>query len=167
MSAARARRTRSGSGPRGPDPGPPAGPATPPRSWWRDPWAWASALAVVPLVLHSVGAPLGVPAADDIGQLHHTLFSPRHTWLDNGGSQSYWRPLAYQGYYGLLTGVILTRPPLIAALHVALLALASLLLYRTLRRFMPAPWAASAASFPLIAESTRALITVPIHFVDV
>src|SRR5262245_12653056 len=125
----RARSARRRRGPRGRDSGPPAGPPPPPRSWWRDPWAWTSVLAVVPLVLHSMGAPLGVPAADDIGQLHHTLFSPRHTWLDIGGSQSYWRPLAYQGYYGLLTNVILTRPLLIAVLHVALLALASLLLY--------------------------------------
>lgn len=167
MSVARARRARPDSSPRGPDPSSPAEPLLPPRSWWRDPWAWASVLAVAPLVLHSMGAPLGEPAADDIGQLHHALFSPRHTWLDNGGSQSYWRPLAYQGYYGLLTNVILTRPLLVAALHVALLALASLLLYRVLRRSLPGPWAASAASFPLIAESTRALITVPIHFVDV
>ena len=133
----------------------------------RDIWAWVAALAVLPLVLHSLGAPLGEPVADDLGQLHYVLFTRHPTWLDNGGSLTYWRPLAYQGYYGLLTKVILAWPAAITALHAILLALASLLLYRVARRFMPRPWAAASASFPLLAESTRALILVPIHFVDV
>ena len=163
MSAAAARSTKAVPGP----PRPGLSRTVAPPAWWRDPWAWAGLLAVAPLVLHSLGAPLGVPCADDFYHLHHALFSPRQTWLDNGGSLSYWRPLAYQGYYGLLSNVILAWPLAIAALHVALLALAVLLLYRTARRFMPGPWAASAASFPVLAESTRALITVPIHFVDV
>lgn len=133
---------------------------------WRDPWGWVSLLALVPLVLHSLGAPLGEPVADDFDFLHYTLFSPHRTWLDGGGSQSFWRPLAHQGYFGLLARVIIAAPSTIVVLHVAMLAVAILLLYRTARRFMPGPWAAAAASFPILIESARALITVPNHFVD-
>ncbi len=123
-------------------------------------------LAIVPLVLHSLGAPLGEPVADDFDHLRYALFSP-HNWLDGGGSQSFWRPLAYQGYFGLLAKVFITTTTVVVVLHLSMLALAVLLLYRTARRFMPAPWAAAAASFPLLVESARALITVPVHFVDV
>ena len=115
-------------------------------------------LSVVPLVLHTLGAPLGVPVADDIGQIHHEPFSGRHSWLDNGGSNSYWRPLAYQGYYSLLTNLILTRPGMIAALHAALLSLASLLPYRVAGGSCRAPAAPLRGDFPILAESTRALI---------
>jgi hypothetical protein len=126
-----------------------------------------SLLALVPLLLHSLGAPLGEPVADDFDHLHYALFSPHPTWLDGGGSQSFWRPLAYQGYFGLLAGVFIATPAAVVVLHLAMLALTVLLLYRTARRFMPAPWAAAAASFPLLTESARALLTVPVHFVDV
>jgi len=156
--------------PRRPPPAPvaPRAGATPPPApaWWRDAWAWASVVAVVPLVLHSLGAPLGEPVADDFDNLHYALFSGHQDWLSGGGSRTFWRPLAYQGYYGLLSPVFLARPPIVVGLHILLLAVTALLLYRTLRRFMPGPWAAAAASFPLLAESTRALIAVPVHFVD-
>src|SRR4029078_6883425 len=36
---------------------------------WRDVWAWASVLAIAPLVLHSLGARLGEPVADDFAWL--------------------------------------------------------------------------------------------------
>ena len=134
---------------------------------FRDPWAAACLLGLLPLVLHSLGAPLGEPVADDFDLLHYALFSPHHTWLDGGGSETFWRPLAYQGYYGLLGSLMMTRPFVTVAIQLALLALSTLLFYRVGRRFMPAPWAAFAASFPLLAESTRALICVPVHFVDV
>jgi hypothetical protein len=132
----------------------------------RDPWAWASALAVLPLVLHSLGAPLGEPVADDFDFLHYALFSPTHSLFDGGGSTAFWRPLTHQLYFGVMSGVMLSHPGLIAALHTLLLALAALLLYRALRRVWPGPWAALAATFPLFSESTRSMISWPAQFVD-
>src|SRR5262245_35679569 len=123
-------------------------------------------LGLVPLVLHSLGAPLGEPVADDFDHLHYALFTRHPTWFDGGGSLSFWRPLAYQGYFGLLAKAILASRLTVVVLHVALLAATVLLLYRTARRFLPGSWAASAATFPILIESTRALIAVPIHFVD-
>ena len=133
----------------------------------RDPWAWASLAVLVPLVLHSLGAPLGEPVADDFDHLHYALFAPHWTMLDGGGSTSFWRPLAYQGYFGLLSRAFLASRLVVVALHLALLAAAVALFYRTARRFMPGSWAAAAAGFPLLCESARALIAVPVHFVDV
>jgi len=125
-----------------------------------------SLLALVPLMLHSLGAPLGEPVADDFDHLHYVLFTRHPTWFDGGGSLSFWRPLAYQGYFGLLSNAILASRLTVVVLHVALLAAMVLLLYRTARRFLPGSWAASVATFPVLIESTRALIAVPIHFVD-
>ncbi len=166
MSSDVKRRSRARPGPRRAHPRPAAEPPDPRPPWWRDPWAWASLLALVPLVLHSLGAPLGEPVADDFDHLHYALFSPHRTWLDGGGSLSFWRPLAYQGYFGLLSNAILASRLTVVVLHVALLAVTVLLLYRTALRYMAAPWAASVGSFPILIESTRALIAAPIHFVD-
>jgi hypothetical protein len=143
-------------------PAPPA-PAPPP---WRDRWAWASALAVIPVVLHSLGAPLGEPVADDFDFLHRALFSGTHSLFDGGGSAAFWRPLAHQVYFQAMAGVILSHPGVIAGFHAALLALASLLVYRALRRTWPGPWSAAVASFPLLSESTRGLIAWPSQIVD-
>jgi len=137
------------------------------RPWWRDGWAWGSLLVLVPLVLHSLGAPLGEPVADDFDHLHYALFAPHRSWLDGGGSGSFWRPLAYQGYFGLLARAFLASRVTVVLLHLSLLAAAVLLTYRAARRFMPDSVAAVVASFPLLCESARALIAVPVHFVDV
>jgi hypothetical protein len=51
-------------------------------------------------------------------------------------------------------------------LHVALLGLVVALAYDIARRHLPRPAAACAAGFLLLLESTRALIIVPVHFVD-
>ena len=132
----------------------------------RDPWAWIAVSVVALLVVRSLGAPFGEPVADDFDHLHHVLFATDRSWLDGGGSVSFWRPLAYQGYYGLLSGVILAHPAWIGVLHAALAALAVLLVHDTVRRRLPAPAAATAAVFPWLVESSRALLTVPVHFVD-
>src|SRR6266571_4479868 len=105
----------------------------------RDRWAWASVLAVLPLVIHAWGAPLGEAVAEDFDFLHRVFFSRTHTLLDGGGSSAFWRPVAHQLYYETLGPLILSHPGLVATLHVVLLALASLLLYRTLRRVWPGP----------------------------
>ncbi|HVP14615.1 MAG TPA: hypothetical protein VMS88_03665 [Terriglobales bacterium] len=121
---------------------------------------------MVPLVLRSLGAPLGEPVADDFDFLHRALLEGRHTFLDGGGSAAFWRPLSHQGYYDLLGPLLLRAPGVVAAIHAALLALGALLIYRALRLRWSGPCAAAAASFPLLAESTRVLLAWPAESVD-
>ena len=121
---------------------------------------------MVPVVLHSLGAPLGEPFADDFDYLHRALFGGRGSFFDGYGSNLYWRPLGRQVYYGALSRVILANPGAIAALHVALLALAAWLLYRAFRPAWPGPAAAAMAAFPLWMESSRMLVAWPSHFMD-
>src|SRR5690349_12108444 len=52
----------------------------------RDVWGWLAALSALPLVLHSLGAPLGEPVAEDFDFLHRALFGPRAQFFDGGGS---------------------------------------------------------------------------------
>jgi len=143
-----------------------AGSVTPPLPGLRDPWFWLSGAAVLLVVLKSLGAPLGEPAAEDFDFLHSALLLERHGIFEGGGSLSFWRPLAHQAYYSLLGGTILTRPGLVALLHTLLLGATALLLYRALRRSWSGPIAAAAATFPLLMESSRELIAWPSHFVD-
>jgi len=145
---------------------PPATPPGPLPPLLRDPWLYAALAPLLLLVVRSLGTPFGEPVADDFDHLHHALFSRDHSWLGGGGSSSFWRPLVYEGYYGLLQGVIRTHPAWITVLHVALLALVVALAYDIARRHLPRPAAACAADFLLLLESTRALIIVPVHFVD-
>jgi len=121
---------------------------------------------VIPLLLHSLGAPLGEPVADDFDFLHRVLYAPHFSLFDGGGAARYWRPLSRQIYYEVLAPLMLPQPGFIAALHVALLALVALLLYRALRASLGGPLAALAASFPLLMESTRMLIAWPSNFQD-
>ena len=137
---------------------------TPP--FGRDPWAWVSATSVLPLVIHSLGAPLGEPVAEDFDFLRHVLLLGQHSLAGGGGSNAFWRPLAHQLYYLAFGPLILAHPRVVATIHAALLTTCALLLYRLLRRAWTGPWAAAAASFPLLAESTRTLISWPSHFVD-
>jgi hypothetical protein len=133
----------------------------------RDPWLWASALAVLPLLLHSLGAPLGEPVADDFDYLRHVVFSRTHSLFDGGGASLYWRPIGRQLYYTLLTPQILHHPAVVVAVHVLLLALTSVLFYRAFRLRWSGPVAATMASFPVLAESARMLIAWPSNFQDV
>lgn len=136
-----------------------------PPSMWRDGWAWVSALSVVPLALATGGAPRGEAVAEDFDFLRRAM-EPGISLLDGGGSLAFWPPVSHQLYYETFGALILSSPEAIAAVHVALLALSALLLYRALRATWPGPLAASAAAFPLMAESTRTLIMWPSHFVD-
>jgi tetratricopeptide (TPR) repeat protein len=139
-------------------------PSSPNPPIWRDPWALAAAAAVLPLIARTWGAPLGQPFADDFHFLHHAIFSPG--WFDGGGAIIYWRPLSRQAYFGLLTPLLLSAPWIVALLHAAFLALASVLLYRAWRSEWPAPAAVVAASFPLLSESSRGLLLWPSGFQD-
>jgi hypothetical protein len=118
-------------------------------------------------VLRSLGAPLGEAVADDFDFLHHALLEGRHGVFDGGGSLAFWRPFAHQGYFSLVGRLVLAHPGAIAALHTALLGAGSLLIYRMLRPSWPGHLAAIAASFPLIAESARTLITWPAEMVEI
>jgi tetratricopeptide (TPR) repeat protein len=139
-------------------------PAPPPT--WRDPWAWIGLAALVPLVVRSLGAPLCEPAAEDFDILRRMLLERSHSLFDGGGSTAFWRPVSFQIYFGLLGQLILGHPRWVAAVHVALLALATLLLFRLLRAHWGGWAAAAAASFPLLAESSRSLIAWPSQFSD-
>src|SRR5947208_10179737 len=77
-------------------------PAPTPADGVAEPWLWVALAAVLLVFVRSLGAPLGEPVADDFDHLHHALFAHDLSWLNGGGSLSFWRPLAYQGYYGLL-----------------------------------------------------------------
>ena len=120
----------------------------------------------MPLVLHSVGAPLGEPVAEDFDFIRHVWLLGKRSLLDGGGSQAFWRPVAHQLYYLALGPLIVAHPRVVATIHIALLILCAVLLYRTLRAVWSGPMAAAAASFPFLAESTRTLISWPSHFVD-
>ena len=149
---------------------PPSKPAAEPLAaapqLFRDRWAWASALAVLPIVIHAWGAPLGEAVAEDFDFLHRVLFSRTHTLLDGGGSTAFWRPVAHQLYYETFGGLIMNHPGVLATLHVLMLAFASLLLYRSFRQAWPGPAAMVVATFPLLSESTRTVISWPSHFVE-
>jgi len=157
-------RRRPGPAPVSPPPAPLPQAITPPLA--ADPWLWAALASLVLLVVRSLGSPFGEPVADDFDHLQYTMFARDHSWLGGGGSRSFWRPLAYQGYYGLFSGVIRSQPAWITVLHVALLAVTVALLYDVARRHLPRPAAACVAMFPVLLESTRALVIVPVHFVD-
>lgn len=133
---------------------------------WRDPWAWLSAGSVLLLLLRTRGAPRGVPVAEDFDFLHRALLEPGFSLLDGGGSTSFWRPVSHQLYYETFGSLVLSHPAWVGAIHAAMLALAAVLLYRTFRLYWDGPSAAAAASFPILAESTRTLIGWPSHFVD-
>jgi hypothetical protein len=109
---------------------------------------------------------MGEPVAEDFDFLHRALFEGVGSLFDGGGSQAFWRPLAHQIYYAALWRVMLAHPLAITALHLLLLAAGGLLLYRVFRGGLDGPTAAAAASFPLLAESTRTVLGWPTQFVD-
>jgi hypothetical protein len=121
---------------------------------------------VLVLVWHSLGAPLGEPVAEDFDFLYRALLSGRHTLMDGGGSVAFWRPVSHQLYYLALGRVMLSEPRVVATLHALLMGLAVWLVYRGLRGSLGGPIAAVAASFPVLAESTRTVLSWPSQFVD-
>jgi hypothetical protein len=133
----------------------------------RDPWAWASALSVLPLAYAMRGAPWGEPVAEDFDFLHRALFQGPGSLLDGGGSQAFWRPIPFQLYYAACGRLLLTAPGAVTVLHLALLALGALLLYRALRPSWSGPLACAAATFTLLAEGTRTIAGWSAQFVDV
>lgn len=132
----------------------------------RDPWAWAVLLAIAPLVLRSLGAPLGEPIADDFDYLHRVLLTRERSFLDGFGSILYWRPLSRQVYYLALAPWMVDHSWIVPVLHALALVAAGLLIYRALRPRWNGPAAMVAATFPMFAESTRMLLAWSSHFQD-
>jgi tetratricopeptide (TPR) repeat protein len=132
-----------------------------------DAWAWLTLLAVVPLAARMAGAPWGEPVAEDFDFLRRALLEGTGSLLDGGGSQAFWRPIPHQLYYAALGRVILAAPAVVAVFHLGCLALAALLFHRALRPHWGGPLSCLAATFPLLAESTRTIASWPTQFVDV
>lgn len=130
-------------------------------AFWQDPWSLAPVLGAIAVLVAARAAPLGFPVADDFGFLSHALLHPPPDWLDGGGSPLYWRPLSRQLYYQVLGPLMLAWPLGVALIHALLLALAGLLLHRALRPAWPAPAAALAASFPIVLDAARQVVTWP------
>lgn len=158
--------TRAKSRPAASRPAPPPRTRTAIPALGLDPWAWACLAALLVLVVHSIRAPLGEPVAEDFDFIHRVLFTGNRSLLDGGGSTAFWRPIPHQLYYWALTPVILRQPGLIAVLHTALLGVATLWIYVALRRALPRPLAAATASFVLLSESSRMLLSWPGLIVD-
>lgn len=131
------------------------------------PWPWLALLSVVPLAIGSRGTPLGEPFADDFFFLRRALFEGVGSWWDGGGSPVFWRPLGRQAYYAALGGVMVEHPGVVVALHLVLLALASIAILHALRPRFSASTALLAAGFPWLIEAGRMLISWPSHFQDV
>jgi len=144
---------------------PPELDSTPPPTW-RDAWAWLSLVAVVLVIVQVRGAALAEPVLDDILHLRYLILGRHFDLLDGGGVPYYWRPLAKQIYFTLLGPVLITRPTWVAGLHVVALGAMTLLLYRALRATWPGGWAAAAASFAVLHESTRMFVAWPSNFQD-
>ena len=140
--------------------------AGPPR-FLADPWAWLTLAAVLPLAHAMRDAPWGEPVAEDFDFLHRALLEHHRTLLDGGGSQAFWRPVPFQLYYAAFGRLILGSPAVVTMVHLALLALGALLLYRALRLTWSGPLAWSAATFTLLAEGTRTIAGWSAQFVDV
>jgi tetratricopeptide (TPR) repeat protein len=136
-------------------------PLEPPPIAWRDPWVLLVALAVVPLAWAARTAALGEPFSDDFLFLDFSVLRHNPSWWTGGGGAFWWRPLARQGYFGLVGPIMLSHPRWIATLHALALAAAAVLLFRVLRRGWPAPAAAAAASFPVLLEAARVLLAWP------
>ena len=107
------------------------------------------------------GALPGTPAADDYDYLYAVRFEhPLDPW-GTMGSLWYWRPLSRQLYFAVFDGAFFRAPTVVAAAHAALFLALFVLLYRTARRAFPPLAAAAIASFPLLAEPSRALLAWP------
>lgn len=118
------------------------------------------ALAIAALLFSVRGALLGAPVADDWAFLHHLRFTP-FSWLDSFGGAYYWRPVSRQIAMSA-EALWMERAPWVGALmHLVLLVALVAVLYRMLRRVLPAAAAAAVASAPLVTEASRALLTWP------
>jgi hypothetical protein len=107
------------------------------------------------------GAPLGTPVADDFLFLARLRNGHLPGLFDSMGASWYWRPLSRQLYFTVLAPWLFTAPWIVPALHLALLGITSLALFRATRHFAVWPVAAAVAAFPLTSEPIRTMVTWP------
>ena len=91
-----------------------------------------AALLTPLLLLLLVGSHMGEPVADDYDFLHHLNLSS-WSWLDGGGANNYWRPLARQAYYTVFGSWMMRLPWAVALVHAAVSCVAAAFLYRAFR----------------------------------
>ena len=78
------------------------------------------------------------------------------------GGTYYWRPLSRQGYFTIVGPALLKDPWVVPFVHSVFLLVVSWLLFRVARRLSLRPLpAALLATYPLISESARVLLTWP------
>lgn len=126
-------------------------------------WPWfALALAALPVLLWVTrGAPLGTPVADDYDFLYWLRFHRPLSFFDAMGGGPYWRPVTRQLYVTLLAPAMFRAPWLVAAVHVAALAVLVVALFLAMRRAFPPPVAAAIAAFAPLARPARTLLAWP------
>jgi hypothetical protein len=107
-------------------------------------------------------APLGIPVADDYSFLDRLIFQKPLSLFDSMGGTYYWRPVSRQAYFTLVGPALLKFPWIVPLAHAALLLVVSWLLFRVARRLsLPPLPAALLATYPLVSESARVLLTWP------
>lgn len=119
------------------------------------------AAAIVVLVFAMRGFPLGVPVADDFAFLARLAFQHPLDPFDSMGATYYWRPVSRQLYFSLLGLRVIDSPGTATTIHLLILLGTYVLIYRMARRGFSGPAAAAIASFPLLSEAARALVTWP------
>jgi hypothetical protein len=124
------------------------------------PWYALGAFALLVLLWTCRRALAGVPAADDYDYLYALRFQP-FDFFGSMGSNFYWRPLGRQVYYAALRPFFWTAPWVVVLVHGLFLFATFVVLFRVARRLFPAPVAACAAAFPLLAEPMRTLLVWP------
>ena len=124
------------------------------------PWYALGSLALLVLLWSCRGAAFGVPAADDYDYLYALRFQ-HFDFFGSMGSNFYWRPLGRQVYYAALEPFFWRAPWVVTLVHGLLLLATFVVIFRVARRALPAPVAATAAAFPLLAEPMRTLLVWP------
>ena len=125
------------------------------REW---PWLGLGGLAIAALILACGHAPLGTPVLDDYRFLDTLRFHPI-SWFDSMGWEWYWRPVSRQLYFLAVGPWLLAHSLGVVALHAAILLALYATLYRIARAACPPPVAMAVASFPMLGEPMRVLLT--------
>lgn len=124
--------------------------------------AFAGALSAALAVLFWTcrGARLGAPVMDDYMFMHTLRFRP----LDVFGPVAlnpYWRPISRQVYYLLLGPSMVDHHWVPVVVHAGLFAALALLLYRITSPWIGSGAAIVVATFPLLSEPARVLLSWP------
>lgn len=107
------------------------------------------------------GAPLGTPVADDFEFLRRVAFGDPDGLFGSMGASWYWRPLARQAWFALVSPLLLASPGVVAAFHAALTGAIAFVLARLAGRVAPRPAAALVAAAALATEPVRVLLAWP------